>query len=338
MPVQYPSGITAEHNAVRKYAGLFDVSHMGEFVVRGPGAVDFVNYVTTNDVAALAVGQAHYSTILNERGTIEDDCLVYREADQIMMVVNASNAAKDFAHISKELPRFDATLDDVSDETALLALQGPRAAEVLQRLTDVDLSSIKYYHFMRGAVAGIDGIIISRTGYTGEDGFELYFPNEDAVHVWNAILEKGDVVPAGLGSRDSLRLEMGMALYGNDIDDTVTPLEANLQWLVKLKKGEFVGRDALVKQKEAGVKKKLIGFTTTERSFPRPGYEVYVDGDRSGAVRSGTMSPSLGIPVGTAYLPTASAAPGTAFEIEIRRKRIPAVVEKMPFYKEGTHL
>jgi aminomethyltransferase len=338
MPVQYPSGITAEHNAVRKYAGLFDVSHMGEFVVRGPGAVDFVNYVTTNDVAALAVGQAHYSTILNERGTIEDDCLVYREADQIMMVVNASNAAKDFAHISKELPRFDATLDDVSDETALLALQGPRAAEVLQRLTDVDLSSIKYYHFMRGAVAGIDGIIISRTGYTGEDGFELYFPNEDAVHVWNAILGKGDVVPAGLGSRDSLRLEMGMALYGNDIDDTVTPLEANLQWLVKLKKGEFVGRDALVKQKEAGVKKKLIGFTTTERSFPRPGYEVYVDGDRSGAVRSGTMSPSLGIPVGTAYLPTASAAPGTAFEIEIRGKRIPAVVEKMPFYKEGTHL
>jgi aminomethyltransferase len=338
MPVQYPSGITAEHNAVRRYAGLFDVSHMGEFIVKGPGAVDFVNYVTTNDVAALAVGQAHYSTILNDRGTIEDDCLVYREPDQIMMVVNASNAEKDFAHISREISRFDATLDDVSDETALLALQGPKAAEVLQRFTDVDLSAIKYYHFTRGSVAGIPGILISRTGYTGEDGFELYFPNENAVAVWNAILEKGDVVPAGLGSRDSLRLEMGMALYGNDIDDTLTPLEANLQWLVKLKKGEFVGRDALVRQKEEGVKKKLVGFTTTERSFPRPGYPVYVNGDRSGDVRSGTMSPSLGIPIGTAYLPSASAVPGTAFEIEIRGKRIPATVEKMPFYKEGTHL
>jgi aminomethyltransferase len=338
MPVQYPSGITAEHNAVRSRAGLFDVSHMGEFIVRGPGAADFVNYVTTNDVAALAIGQAHYSTILNDRGTIEDDCLVYRSADQLMMVVNASNAAKDFAHISRHLDRFDVTLEDVSDATALLALQGPKAAEILQRLTDSDLSSIKYYHFTNGAVAGVDGIVISRTGYTGEDGFELYFSNENAVAVWNAILESGEVVPAGLGCRDSLRLEMGMALYGNDIDDTVTPLEANLQWLVKLKKGEFVGRDALVRQKEAGIPQKLIGFTTTERSFPRHGYPVYIDGERSGDVRSGTMSPSLNIPIGTAYLPTESAVAGTSFEIEIRGKRIPAVVEKMPFYKEGTHL
>ena len=201
------------------------------------------------------VGQAHYSTILNERGTIEDDCLVYRADDHLMMVVNASNAAKDFAHISKQIGKFDATLEDVSDATALLALQGPNAAAILQRLTDTDLSAIKYYHFAFGTVAGISGIIISRTGYTGEDGFELYFPNEDAVTVWNAILETGDVVPAGLGCRDSLRLEMGMALYGNDIDDTVTPLEANLQWLVKLKKGDFVGRDALVKQKENGIPK-----------------------------------------------------------------------------------
>lgn len=338
MPVQYPSGITAEHNAVRRYAGLFDVSHMGEFIVRGPQAVEFVNYVTTNDVAALAVGQAQYSTILNDRGTIEDDCLVYREDDQIMMVVNASNAEKDFAHISKALNRFDASLDDVSDETALLALQGPKAAEVLQRLTDTDLSSIRYYHFARGTVAGVKDIIISRTGYTGEDGFELYFANENAAAVWNAILEKGDVIPAGLGARDSLRLEMGMALYGNDIDDTTTPLEANLGWLVKLKKGDFVGRNALLAQKENGVARKLAGFTTTERSFPRPGYPVFVNGVRSGDVRSGTMSPSLGIPIGTAYLPTASALPGTTFEIEIRGKRIPAVVEKLPFYKEGTHL
>ena len=338
MPVQYLSGITAEHNAVRKHAGLFDVSHMGEFIVRGPGAVDFVNFVTTNDVSALAVGQAHYSTILNDRGTIEDDCLVYRDENQLMMVVNASNATKDFAHISRHLEKFDATLEDVSDETALLAIQGPKAAEVLQRLTDADLSAVKYYHFTFGSVAGVPGILISRTGYTGEDGFQLYFPNENAAAVWNAILAEGGVMPAGLGSRDSLRLEMGMALYGNDIDDTTTPLEANLQWLVKLKKGDFVGREALVRQKEAGIQRKLIGFTATERAFPRHGYPVYVNGERSGDVRSGTMSPSLNIPIGTAYVPTASASPGSELEIEIRGKRIRAVVEKTPFYKNGTHL
>jgi aminomethyltransferase len=338
MPVQYPTGITNEHLAVRKNAGLFDVSHMGEFIVTGPGAMDFVNYVTTNDVAALAVGQAHYSTILNDRGTIEDDCLVYRANDHIMMVVNASNAAKDFAHISKEIGRFDAKLEDKSDETALLALQGPDAAQILQRFTDVDLSQIKYYHFAFGTVAGIDGILISRTGYTGEDGFELYFPNENAVHIWNALTESGEVKPVGLGARDTLRLEMGMALYGNDIDDTVTPLEANLGWLVKLKKGEFVGRDALVKHKEEGLKKKLVGFTSSERAFPRHGYPVYVNGERSGDVKSGTMSPSLNIPIGTAYVPLASVEPGSNIEIEIRGKRVAAVVAKTPFYKEGTHL
>jgi aminomethyltransferase len=338
MPVQYPSGITAEHLAVRKNAGLFDVSHMGEFIVRGPEAADFVNYVTTNDVGALAVGQAHYSTILNDRGTIEDDCLVYRADDHIMVVVNASNAAKDFAHISQHLGRFDATLEDRSDETALLALQGPNAAKILQRFTATDLAQIKYYHFTFGTVAGIDGILISRTGYTGEDGFELYFPNENAAHIWNALTETGEVIPAGLGARDTLRLEMGMALYGNDIDDTTSPLEANLGWLVKLKKGEFVGRDALVKEKEAGLKRKLIGFTSSERAFPRHGYPVFVNGERSGDVRSGTMSPSLNIPIGTAYVPRESAAEGSSIEIEIRGKRIPATVTKTPFYKEGTHL
>jgi aminomethyltransferase len=338
MPVQYPTGITAEHNAVRKHAGLFDVSHMGEFIVEGPGAVDFVNYVTTNDVEALTIGQAHYSTILNDRGTIEDDCLVYRSEERIMMVVNASNAAKDLAHISSQIEKFDATIDDVSDETALLALQGPNAAEILQPLTTTDLSAIKYYHFTIGSVAGIDGILISRTGYTGEDGFELYFPNESAVHVWNAILEKGDVMPTGLGARDSLRLEMGMALYGNDIDDTVTPLEANLQWLVKLKKGDFVGRAALLKQKQEGIARKLVGFTVSERAFPRHGYPVFVKGEPSGEVRSGTMSPSLGVGIGTAYVPTAMASPGSSLEIEIRGKRIAATIEKTPFYKEGTHL
>lgn len=338
MPIQYPTGITTEHRAVRENCGLFDVSHMGEFIVRGAGSVDFVNYVTTNDVAALAIGQAHYSTILNERGTIEDDCLVYRSDDQIMVVVNASNAAKDFAHISSEISRFDCTLEDVSDATALLALQGPNAAKILQRFTDVDLATIDYYHFAWGTVAGIPGIIISRTGYTGEDGFELYFPNENAVAVWSALTHNGDVLPTGLGCRDSLRLEMGMALYGNDIDDTTTPLEANLGWLVKLKKGDFVGRDALVRQKEDGVPRKLVGFTMEERSFPRHGYSVFVNGEASGEVRSGTVSPTLNIPIGTAYVPSAASAPGSELEIDIRGKRVVATVQKMPFYKDGTHL
>ena len=336
MPVQYPTGITAEHKAVRTGAGLFDVSHMGEFFVRGPGAIAFVNYVTTNDVARLDVGQVHYSTILNERGTIEDDCLVYRRKDHLMMVVNASNAAKDLAHISRHMDGFDATIEDVSDEIALLALQGPHAERILSTLTETDLPAIGYYHFAEGNVAGREAII-SRTGYTGEDGFELYLRNEDAEHVWRALIDTGEVTPAGLGARDSLRLEMGMALYGNDIDDTTTPLEANLGWLVKLKKGDFVGRDALVAQKEKGIDRKLVGFTTTERSFPRHGYPVKFAGREYGQVRSGTMSPSLEIPIGTCYLPAAAATEGTAFAISIRGKDVPATVVKMPFYKDGSH-
>ena len=338
MPVQYPTGITAEHKAVREKAGLFDVSHMGEFIVRGPQAVDFVNYVTTNDVAALKPGQAHYSTILREDGTIVDDCLVYRSDDRVLMVVNGSNIDKDFAHISQYVGKFDATLDDISDHVALLALQGPQAQRILQQHTDTDLSQIKYYEFTIGTVAGVEKVYISRTGYTGEDGFELYFPAEHAPELWRALTKSGEVIPAGLGCRDSLRLEMGMALYGNDIDDTTTPLEAGLGWLVKMKKGDFVGRDALLKQKEQGVQRRLIGFTTPERSFPRHGYPVFVNGAPSGEVRSGTMSPTLGIPIGTAYVPTASAAEGSPLEIEIRGKRIPATVVKMPFYKNGSRL
>ena len=338
MPVQYPTGITAEHKAVRERAGLFDVSHMGEFMVTGPDAVEFVNYVTTNDVAALAVGQVHYSTILNERGTIEDDCLVYRFADRLMMVVNASNREKDFAHISRAAGRFDVRLDDVSDDVALLALQGPQAKDVLQPLTDVDLASIKYYHFAVGTVAGVPEVIVSRTGYTGEDGFELYFDGAHAATVWGALTADARVTPAGLGARDSLRLEMGMALYGNDIDDTTTPLEANLAWLVKMKKGDFVGRDALERQKAAGVPRKLVGFTTGERTFPRHGYPVFHDGAPSGVVCSGTVSPTLNTPIGTCYLPAAAAKEGTTFEIDIRGKRVPATVVKLPFYKNGTVL
>ena len=226
MPVQYPTGITAEHKAVREKAGLFDVSHMGEFVVRGPQAVEFVNHVTTNDVNALKPGQAQYSTILREDGTIVDDCLVYRADDRVLMVVNGSNIDKDFAHISRFVKDFDVTLDDISDKVALLALQGPDAARILQQHTDTNLSGIKYYEFTPGTVAGVEKVYISRTGYTGEDGFELYFPAEHAEKLWNALTASGEVVPAGLGARDSLRLEMGMALYGNDLDDTTTPLEA----------------------------------------------------------------------------------------------------------------
>ena len=338
MPVQYPTGITAEHKAVREKAGLFDVSHMGEFIVRGPQAVDFVSYVTTNDVAALKPGQAHYSTILREDGTIVDDCLVYRADDRVLMVVNGSNIDKDFAHISRFLSKFpEATLENISDEIALLALQGPDAARILQQHTDTDLSQIKYYEHRFGKVAGVD-VYISRTGYTGEDGFELYFPAEHAEKMWNALTASGEVTPAGLGARDSLRLEMGMALYGNDLDDTTTPLEAALGWLVKMKKGDFVGRDALVKQKEEGLKRKLVGFTTSERSFPRHGYPVFANGKPSGEVRSGTMSPTLGIPIGTAYVPPESATEGSQLEVEIRGRRIPATVQKMPFYKNGSRL
>jgi glycine cleavage system T protein (aminomethyltransferase) len=337
MPVQYPTGITAEHNAVRQKCGLFDVSHMGEFRITGPQALDFVSHVTTNDVAGLAVGQVHYSGILNVRGTFEDDCLVYRFADHVMMVVNASNKDKDFAHISKQLSGFDVALEDISDDVALLALQGPEAQQILRPLTTVDLESIGYYHFTTGTVAGVHDVIVSRTGYTGEDGFELYFDVAHAAKVWDALMRSGRVTPTGLGCRDSLRLEMGMALYGNDIDDTVTPLEANLGWIVKMKKGDFTGRAALEAQKAAGVPRKLVGFTIADRAFPRHGYAVFVDGRPSGEVRSGTMSPSCGIAIGTAYVPTDHAKPGDTLEVEIRGKRLIGTVVKMPFYQHGSH-
>ena len=337
MPVQYPGGITAEHKAVRQGAGVFDVSHMGEFVVRGPGAVDFVNHVTTNDVSKLAVGQAHYSMLLNERGTIEDDCLVYRYADHLMLVVNASNKDKDLAHVLGYKGAYECTVEDVSDAVALLAVQGPNAESVLQPLTATDLSAIKYYHFAEGEVAGVR-CTISRTGYTGEDGFELYCGAGDAGRLWDALLATGQVAPAGLGARDTLRLEMGMALYGNDIDDATTPLEAGLGWTVKMAKRDFVGREALARQKAEGVPRKLVGFTVAERgAIPRHGYPVFAGGEASGAVCSGTMSPSLGIAVGTCYLPSGAAAEGATFELEVRGRRVAATVTKPPFYKQASH-
>lgn len=337
MPVQYPEGITAEHNTVRTGCGVFDVSHMGEFLITGPQALEFVNHVTSNNVAALAIGQVHYSGILYENGTFVDDCLVYRYADHIMMVVNASNKDKDFAHISKYAGRFDCKLEDISDRIALLALQGPKAQEILQKLTDTRLDDIKYYHFTEGKVAGVGPMVISRTGYTGEDGFELYHDVKDAGTVWDAVMKSGEVKPVGLGCRDSLRLEMGMALYGNDIDDTVTPLEANLGWLVKLKKGDFVGKAALEAQKAAGVPRKLVGFTIADKAFPRHGYPVFVNGQASGLVCSGTMSPSLQVPLGTCYVPTAHAVVGNTIEIDQRGKRVTATICEMPFWKHGSH-
>jgi aminomethyltransferase len=336
MPVNYPAGITVEHKAVREACGVFDVSHMGEFIVRGPQAVEFVSHVTTNDVAKLAIGQAHYSTILNENGTIEDDCLVYRMADRLMVVVNASNREKDLAHVLRYKDAFDCAVEDRSDDFALLAVQGPEAEAILQPLTRTDLSAIGYYHFAEGEIGGARGVI-SRTGYTGEDGFELYVEATSAPALWDALMATGRVTPCGLGARDTLRLEMGMALYGSDIDDRVTPYEANLAWLVKLAKGDFVGKAALEAQKAAGVPRRLVGFTVAERAIPRHGYPVLYQDAASGEVCSGTMSPSLGIAIGTCYLPAGATAPGTTFEIDVRGRRVPATVVKPPFYKDASH-
>ena len=335
MPIQYPGGITAEHNAVRNGCGVFDVSHMGEFLVRGPQAIDFVTYVTSNDVAALAIGQVHYSAILTEQGTFVDDCLVYRYADHLMMVVNGSNKDKDLAHITQYLSKYDARLEDVSDDIGLLAVQGPAAQEILQALTPAKLDELKYYWFTETTVAGIP-MTLSRTGYTGEDGFELYHGANDSAKLWAALMQTGRITPVALGCRDSLRLEMGMALYGNDIDDSYTPLEAGLGWLVKMKKGDFVGRAALEAQKAAGVQRKLVGFTFTEKAIPRHGYPVFVNGAPSGAVMSGVMSPSVGVGLGTAYVPTAHAKEGNTLEVEIRGKRVTGTITAFPFWKKGT--
>ncbi len=249
-----------------------------------------------------------------------------------MIVVNASGREKDAALIARHLPRFDASLDDVSDDIALLALQGPLAESILAPLPDVDLPSLTYYHFAPGTVAGAP-CIVSRTGYTGEDGFELYHDAQHAARIWNALMEGGRVTPCGLGARDTLRLEAGLALYGNDIDDTVTPLEAGLGWLVKLQKGDFVGRDALMTQKEQGIPRRLVGFTCTARAIPRHGYSVVYEGDPVDVVRSGTMSPTLGVPIGTTYLPLAGAKEDTSFEVEVRGKSVGAKVVKLPFYR-----
>ncbi len=335
MPVQYPTGITAEHKAVRESCGMFDVSHMGEVLVRGPDAIRFVSSLTSNDVAALAIGQIQYSTLLRADGTIVDDLLVYRFADQLMLVINASNREKDLAHLRAGLVGFECIMTDISDSIALLAIQGPDAAGVVQSIADVPLADVKYYRFTEGHAAGVP-CTFSRTGYTGEDGFELYFGATNAVAVWNAVMATGKVTPTGLGARDSLRLEAGLCLYGHELDDQVTPIEAGLNWIVKLGKAEtFLGRDVLARQHNEGTDRRLVGFTLDERAIPRQGYGVIYGGMDFGEVCSGTMSPSLGVPIGTCYLPSAAAVVGTQFEVDIRGKRLPARVVKLPFYKRS---
>ena len=338
MPVQYPAGIRAEHAAVRTAAGLFDVSHMGEFTVRGPQAEDFVQYLTVNDVSRVAVGQAQYSALCNERGTILDDLLVYRFADRIVLVVNASNRAKDWRWVTEHADGFDAELSDDSDDIALIALQGPATQDILTSLTPVDLGAVGYYRFAEGEVAGADAVI-SRTGYTGEDGFELYLPADAATAVWDAVIEAGaahGLIAAGLGARDSLRLEMGYALYGNDLDEDHNALESGLAWIVKLDAGEFIGRAALAAEKERGVSRRLTGVRLTQRGFPRPGYPFVYGGEDVGTVTSGVASPSLGGGIAMGYLPVAEARPGTEVGVRIRGRVIAGRTQRPPFYTEGS--
>ena len=335
MPVQY-SGVIAEHEAVRTAAGLFDVSHMGEVEFKGPGALEAANALITNDLSKIQDGQAIYAGLLNETGGFVDDIVAYRfSPEHIFICVNAANREKDFnwmkAHAKGVTPV------DRSDDYAQIAIQGPKAASIVQRLTQTDLSKIGTYRFALGQVAGVDAII-SRTGYTGEDGFELYIPPKDAEKLWFALLDEGKaegIKPAGLGARDSLRTEMKYALYGNDIDDVHSPLEAGLGWIVKLDKPHFVGKDVLVKQKAEGVKRKLVDFELTEPGVPRHGYPILKDGQRVGEVTSGTMGPSVKKAVGIGYVSVELAAEGSTFEVEIRGRPVAARVVKTPFLKKS---
>jgi len=336
MPVQYPTGINREHEIVRTAVGVFDVSHMGEFEVTGPDRNAFVNRLTCNDVGALAPGQAQYSALLNEHGTFIDDCIVYRFDDKIMIVVNAANLAKDWEHVVSRKPS-NVRLKDISDEVALLALQGPGSEPLLQALTQTRLANIRYYHFAIGKVAGAD-CFISRTGYTGEDGFELYFRSQHAAAMWTALVGAGRAAPIGLGARDSLRLEVGYPLYGNDIDDTTNPFEARLGWIVKLEKdAPFTGKAALIKAKAAGVTRRLSGFVVDAKGvLPRHGMPVYRGEHQVDTVRSGGYSPTLKQGIGTAYLPKGSDVPDTVIQLEARGKRVDAHVVKLPFYPGGS--
>ena len=340
MPVQY-SGIKDEHNAVRDSVGMFDVSHMGEFYVTGPEAIDLIQHVTINDASKLNPGKAQYSAMCYQDGGIVDDLLVYMLGDEeFILVVNASNIQKDFEWIEQN-NSFDANLQNLSDDTCLLAVQGPDSVKTLQKLTDTDLSEIKFYTFEMGSIAGFDDITISATGYTGEKGFELYFNKDhaDSEQIWNAIMEAGqefEIQPCGLGARDTLRLEMGFALYGNDITKETNPLEARMGWLTKLDKGDFVGREALQKVKEKGLDRKLMGLVIEDkRAIPRKGYDILDDEEEKiGHITSGTRSISLDKNIAMGYVPVEKAEVGTNVFIKVRSRVAEATITKPPFIEK----
>jgi aminomethyltransferase len=339
MPVQYPAGTIEEHLRTRTRAGLFDVSHMGEIDIRGRDAVSFVNRITSNDVTKLVDGQAQYSTLTTPQGTVVDDLLVYRlGGDHLLLVVNAGTTDKDWEWIKSHHAGESVELTNVSSQYCQLALQGPAAVAILQKLTDEPLDVIKYYHFKSGRVDNIDSII-SRTGYTGEDGFEVYAAAEHGERLWNRILEAGQfgsdegILPCGLGARNTLRLEAGMALYGHELTDATTLLEANLGWICKLDKGDFIGRDVLARQKEDGLQRKLIGFEVTERGIARDDYDVVVNDQGVGKVTSGSPAPYLKKNIGFAYLPIKFTSIGQEIKIDVRGRLTGAQVVKTPFYK-----
>ena len=343
MPISY-SSIKEEHFAVREAIGVFDVSHMGEFIIKGKEAFDLVQKVTSNDVSKLAIGDVQYSCLPNGEGGIVDDLLVYRlgedmcsEGEQaFMLVVNASNIEKDWSWISA-YNSFDTKMINISEKTGLLAVQGPKAVEAMQALTDIDLASLKYYTFIKSTFAGIENVIISATGYTGSGGFEFYCPYEHTEKLWDAIFAAGasfGIKPTGLGARDTLRLEKGFCLYGNDIDDTTSPLEAGLGWITKLQKGNFIDSDFLKEQKTAGLQRKLVGFTLNERRVPRHDYVIEdLEGNEIGKVTSGTSSPSLDKPIGMGYVAAAFAKTGTKINVVVSGKRLEAEVAGLPFLK-----
>ena len=341
MPVQYPAGTIEEHLRTRTHAGLFDVSHMGEIDVRGTDAIAFINRLTSNDVTKLVDGQAQYTALTTPQGTVIDDLLVYRLAENhLLLVVNASTTEKDWEWIKSHHSGESVQLSNVSSDYCQLALQGPDAQSILQKLTDLPLAEIKYYHFSPGSVDGVAGIV-SRTGYTGEDGFEVYAPADRAEQLWNKILEAGDsgsstgVLPCGLAARNTLRLEAGMALYGHEIDETTTVLEANLGWICKLDKGDFIGREPLARQKAEGVKRKLVGFEVTDRGIARDDQEVVVNGERVGKVTSGSPAPFLKKNIGFAYVPIEYASVGQEIKIDVRGRLVGAQIVKAPFYKRA---
>jgi aminomethyltransferase len=337
MPVQY-SSIIAEHKTVRNSAGVFDVSHMGEVFISGNSALDFVQYITVNDASKLNPGRVQYSAMCYPDGGIVDDLLVYRiDEHSFMLVINASNIDKDFRWMN-ESNKFDVTLENKSDEYSLIALQGPQSKGVLKKLTGTDLDNLEYYHFKMANVAGTD-MILSRTGYTGELGYELYFTGDEktAENIWYKVFDAGkefDIQPAGLAARDSLRLEMGFCLYGNDIDRTTNPLEAGLGWITKLSKTEFIGKEKLMEIKSRGSDRKLCGFISEEKVFPRPGYDIRSNGKIVGKLTSGTVSPVLNKPIALGYIEKEYAAEGNEISVDVRGKEVPAVVVKLPFIKK----